>query len=141
MNYLEFNAPDILFRPAINRHIYEIIINPKVDDFLKIRGSNLKEVIRIDGRKSITDLNFKKIKLSYFYNRLLENVKKKSEKGFTWTIFYTITFDKKLATKECSETGLMYNEMYLGKFPIMYFIYFDLQEILDKVRELLNNNF
>jgi hypothetical protein len=134
MDYLEFNAPNVVFHPKVAKFIQEQVVTPKVKEFFFHRGKKFEEIIKIDEGKCVTDLNFKKIEISYLYENLLKNLKVKNQNGFVWNIFYTITFDQQLVSKTCEKTNLIYNELCIGKFPVIYFIYFDLQDFFDAIR-------
>jgi hypothetical protein len=123
-----FNAAEITFRPQVQRFVKESIINPRINSFFRVRDiCQFEELI---GRKCITDLNFKAINIKYFYNIIFAKI----EGNSVDKTLYSITFDKQMATLQCEQTQLLYNELCLGEKPVLYFIYFDPQEIFDAVR-------
>lgn len=134
MDYLELNAPNLIFHPLVANFIQKVVIEPKVKEFFFHRGKKFEEVVKIDEGKCVTDLNFKKIEIAYLYENLLNNIKIKNNSEFIWNTFYTVTLDKQLVTKTCEKTDLIYNELCIGKFPVIYFIYFDLQDFFDAIR-------
>ena len=140
MNPINFNSPDIIFRPKIQSLIDTTVVKPKVSKFLESRGIDFNSAIKINGKKSITDLNFaskNQIQLSYIYNTLFSHLRKRSQE--IQPIFYSVCHDVELTKSICKETEIMYSTMFLGKKPIWFFIYFDLQEFFDAVRQFANN--
>ena len=80
-----------------------------------------------------------KFKIDYFYDTIIGHLEKDKNGVLNHQINYAITFDKKLApfkinidNKECS-----YGEIRLGGKAIFYYIYFDLQEIIDFLKECI----
>ena len=130
MTYKNPFAPQIVFPSDVYLYVREIIIQPKVNEFLQSR--NVQQAVELEGSTCITDLDFRLVKIGYFYQSLLRDLKREGD--IIKPIYYTITYDKKLAVLKCEDTGLPYNALYLGNKPILYFIYFNLQEVLDAAR-------
>lgn len=133
MPYRNIYVPEITFPPAINTLIRKKLIDPKVKVFFQVRKIHAAEEFRASN--CVSDLDFsdhQRLTIKYFYKELLVNLKK--ENGVINSIYYIISHDRKLATLKCEETGLLYNQLCLGERPILYMIYFDLQDLLDVVR-------
>ena len=122
---------DVTLNKQTHSYVQNNYILPQVRDFLAIRG--ITNASEISSKNCITDLNFHSVDIQYFYKKLLKNIKK--EQNSIDLVQYVIIYDKKFATLQCEQTKLFYNELLLGKNPILYFIYFNLQELLDVIRQ------
>lgn len=123
-------VPYLYFRKEINQKINDDFIEPKVFKFFKAK--NIDKYHPIDAEKYISDLDFKEVKFSYFYEEILYGIKK--EEKIIHEVKYCITLDEKVTNKTCEITKIKYDEILLNKEPIFYFIYFDFKEIMDFAR-------
>lgn len=133
MSYRNLYSPEIAFSKAATALLREGIIEPRLGAFFQAR--DIRDSHEIKASRCVSDLDFtdyQHVTIKYFYKQLLSSLKK--EDGGFGPIYYTITYDKQLTPLRCEKTGLLYNQLYLGEKPILYYIYFDLQELFDFIR-------
>ena len=107
----------------------------------------------------ITELDFKKIDMSYFYENIFYDLERKPDGKLEAKIKWGITFDVKCAPIELSygsekSRGFgrnraekngngrpyrRYGTIDINRKPVFYYIYFTLQEILDVIKKLPNS--
>jgi len=116
----------------VNSNINRNLINPFVDKFFKEKG--VKNYLSIQENAEISDLDFKKVEFSYFYDYVFNDINKHND-IVEIIVKYCITVDKKNCSKKCDITGILYDEILLYNQPIFYFIYVDIEEILTFIRE------
>ncbi len=103
-------------------------IKEKVKDFFQSKG--IDNYCPLNAERYVPDLNFKEVEFKYFYDYVLNDIKKESNR-IHHTIKYCVTLDQKDTDKICEKTEIKYSEILLNKKPIFYFIYLDFQEIMD----------
>ena len=123
-------VPYLYFREETNQKINDEFIEPKVKNFFD--AQKIDKYHPIDAEKYISDLDFKEVKFSYFYEDILYDIKK--EEKIINEVKYCITLDEKVTNKTCEITKIKYDEILLNKKPIFYFIYIDFKEIMDFAR-------
>lgn len=134
------SVPYLYFRKEINQSINDYFIKPKVEQFFKVPDRDKYQSHPIDAEKYISDLDFKEVEFSYFYQEILFDIKKDdSENKIIHEVKYCITLDEKVTNKTCEITKIKYDEIVLNKKPIFYFIYIDFKEIMDFVRNKKNS--
>ncbi|MBE9183504.1 hypothetical protein IQ270_01855 [Microcoleus sp. LEGE 07076] len=107
----------------------------------------------------ITELDFQKIDMRYFYENLFYDLERKPDGKLEAKIKWGITFDEKCAPinlgylspkydgyepkiKYTSSDGRPYRRygtIDINGKPVFYYIYFTLQEILDEIKQLPNS--
>ena len=107
----------------------------------------------------ITELDFKKIDMSYFYENLFYDLERKPDGKLEAKIKWGITFDVKCAPIKLSYVSensrgfdhkiaekngngrppRRYGTIDINGKPVFYYIYFTLQEILDEIKPLPNS--
>jgi len=90
----------------------------------------------LDKNKVISDKDFcntKFIDITYFYDYIVGDISKDENGKIQHIIRYAITFDKAMTPKD--ENGISYGEIKLGNNPIFYFIYVDLQDMLNFLKK------
>lgn len=106
----------------------------------------------------ITEWEFKKIDMSYFYENLFSDLERKPDGKLEAKIKWGITFDVKCAPIELGYLSPKYDGFYpsiaytnngrphrrygtidINGKPVFYYIYFTLQEILDVIKPLPNS--
>lgn len=107
-------------------------IIPKVDLFFKSIGISDYKCI-YDNSRHISYLDFKSVDFFYFYDNILNDIRKSGDTVIN-TIKYCITFDRECCKKVCDITGTFYDVIALHKKPIMYFIYIDINEIFNFIK-------
>ena len=115
-----------------NTLINKKLIEPLVKKFLNCKNIDYYEEIKEN--HEISDLDFKKVDFSYFYDYILNDISIK-DFGIGYTTKFCITIDKTNCPKTCKKTGIFYDEILLYKTPIFYFIYIDIEEIFVFLRE------
>jgi len=107
------------------------LIQPFVDSFFSEKG--IDNYQSIAENSDISDLDFKLVEFSYFYDFIFNDIKKvKGEIQFS--IKYCITLDKTNCPKACEETGIFYDEITLSNKPVFYFIFIDINDIFSFLR-------
>ncbi|GAW87508.1 conserved hypothetical protein [Bathymodiolus platifrons methanotrophic gill symbiont] len=114
-----------------NKPINNILINPLVKRFFESKG--VDNYSPIEENYEISDLDFKKVEISYFYDYIFNDINKNNEKIET-PVKYCITIDKQNCLKKCEKTGILYDDFWLYKQPIFYFIYIDVKDIFSALR-------
>jgi hypothetical protein len=128
-------VPYLYFREETNQKINDEFIEPKVKKFFD--AQKIDKYHPIDAEKYISDLDFKEVKFSYFYEEILYDIKKEGK--IIHEVKYCITLDEKVTNKTCEITKIKYDEILLNKKPIFYFIYIDFKEIMDFARDKKNS--
>lgn len=132
---ISYYVPYLSFNKKASDVINNKFITPKIDRFFVARRIAKGKYKPIDVTKYISDLDFKTVSFSYFYENILADITKKQSGEILHTVKYGITFDEEVTHKICEETKTKYDEILLNKKPIFYFIYFDLKEIIIFLRE------
>jgi len=115
-----------------NSNINRSLINPFVDKFFKAK--DIEKYLSIQENAEISDLDFKEVDFSYFYDYVFNDINKHNDR-VEICVKYCITVDKKNCSKKCDITGILYDEILLYHHPVFYFIYVDIEEILTFIRE------
>lgn len=115
-----------------NSLINSEFIFPKVEKFFTTKGITEHEPIT-ENRK-ISDVDFKTVDFSYFYDVIFYDIAKNKEGKIEIPVKYCITLDKQNCSKTCEKTGILYNEILLYNQPVFYFIYVDIVEIFKFLR-------
>lgn len=83
-----------------------------------------------------SDILFNKLDFSsFFYSQLFNNLNYKNINNFPTK--YAITINKSITDQQCSITGRYYSCIKLNNKPVLYYIYFDIQEIADAITKNL----
>jgi hypothetical protein len=108
------------------------LMEPKVKSFFSKRNvDNYKEILL---NKEISDLDFEKQGMDYFYENIFHDISKNINGKVEITVKYCITLDKQNCTKYCKKTDIYYDEICLSKEPVFYFIYVSIEEIFSFLR-------
>lgn len=124
-----------------NSRINDDLIHPIVQNFFHAR--NIEKYKSIAENAEISDLDFKQVEFSYFYEFVLNDIYK-SKDTIQIITKYCVTFDRSNCTKICNKTNTPYDEIIFSETPIFYFIYIDVQEIfnfLKNCKTLTRNEF
>ena len=112
-----------------NTKINKKLIEPKVKKFFDAKNiSRYKPVFK---NKEISDLDFKTIEFSYFYDVIFYDFTKNKDSNIEIPVKYCITLDETNCSKTCDITGIRYDEMLLYNQPVFYFIYIDIKDVFD----------
>ncbi|NCO74555.1 MAG: hypothetical protein GW795_06510 [Cyanobacteria bacterium] len=128
--------PLISFDSEKNRETVNNYISNEADKFFKKLDINIiVSQSFITTSKSITDLEFQTIDITYFYEQLFLGLwERDNEKRLKKIVKWGVTFDKK-CTPINSDTNLRpFGTIDINKTPVFYYLYFTMQEILDAVR-------
>ncbi|MBD2679842.1 MULTISPECIES: hypothetical protein [Nostoc] len=151
-------VPFISFPKEEQKIAIENYISQQVDDFFKKISPCINKA-QLSYSQMITDKDFNKIEISYFYENFFNDLEREPDNKLKLKIKWSITFDErctpiKLAYlspdyrgHEPKPKSLSYNDIKgrqhrkygtieINGFPIFYYIYFTLQEILDVVKEI-----
>ncbi len=135
--------------------INQELIEPKVKKFFDAK--NISGQKPIDADKAISDLDFKTVDFSYFYDVIFYDIAKNKDGKIEIPVKYCITLDQTNCEKsfclkhkaECKQTEennkpgwyvceantIWYDEIILYNQSVFYFIYFDIEEIFEFLRE------
>ncbi len=127
-----------------NSRINDELIFPKVKSFFAAKGiTNYKSIAE---NSEISDVDFKKVDFSYFYDVIFYDIAKNKEGQIEIPVKYCITIDKQNCHQEIivdwymySEVPvkpiyIFYDEILLYNQPVFYFIYVDIEEIFSFLR-------
>jgi hypothetical protein len=71
----------------------------------------------------------------YLYPIIFSDINKGQFNTIDFKIRYAFTFDKSITDKDTiTKSGIKYGQIFLGKKPIMYYIYIDVQEIINIIK-------
>ncbi|MCT7964484.1 hypothetical protein NG791_27780 [Laspinema sp. D1] len=161
-------VPVISFKTEDQKKAAEDYITAEVDVFFdKIFYKQKKPLYQpIPYSKSITEKdfkpvekNFKPVEIDYFYLNLFNDLSRNQDKKLEMKIKWCITFDIKCAPIQLArlspkydgynpqpyysdENGLPYRKfgtIDINGYPVFYYIYFTIQEILDVIKKLPPN--
>ncbi len=125
--------PYLSFKSETANYINNNLIIPRVKFFFD--SKNIKKYSEIDNKIYISDLDFKNIKFSFFYKHIFKDIHREENGRIICPIKYCITIDPLLCTKICSTTKTRYDEICLGKTPVLYYIFIDITEIMKIARQ------
>ncbi|MBH1970282.1 hypothetical protein FK216_02900 [Moraxellaceae bacterium AER2_44_116] len=125
--------PYLSFKSETANYINKNLITPKIKYFFDIR--KIKKYAEVDSKNYISDLDFMSIKFSLFYTHLLQDINRDENGSIVLPIKYCITIDPFLCTKTCATTKIKYDEICLGKTPVLYYIFIDITEIMECARQ------
>jgi hypothetical protein len=151
-------VPLISFKNEEQKKAAEDYITREANIFFKIL-LKAQEVKPLAYRLLITELDFKKIDMSYFYENIFSDLERKPDGKLEAKIKWGITFDLKCAPIELiyvssesrgfdpkiAEKNVKgrphrrYGTIDINGKPVFYYIYFTLQEILDVIKQLPNS--
>ncbi len=149
-------VPLISFKTEKQKQAAEDYITKEVDVFFdKIYGQDKPQYQPIPYSQLITEKDFKVVNIEYFYLTLFEDLIRKKDKKLDVKIKWSITFDIKCTPIQLAwhsptykgynppnpndENGLPYRKfgtIDINGYPVFYYIYFTIQEILDVIKEL-----
>lgn len=127
-----------------NSRINNELIFPRVESFFQEK--NISQYKSIAENSEISDVDFKKVDFSYFYDVVFYDIAKNKEGKIEIPIKYCITLDKINCPQEIITDWYMYNEVpvkpiytfydeiFLYNQPVFYFIYVDIEEIFKFLR-------
>lgn len=122
----------VYFGVKNNEKINRELILPFIQKFFKARKIENYEAIQ--GNSEISDLDFKKVEFSYFYDVILNEIIRNKKKEVVCPVKFIITLDKENCSKKCEKTGICYDEILLNKEPVFYFIYMNIEDIFSFLR-------
>lgn len=125
--------PYLSFKSETSTYINKKLITPKIIDFFK--AMKIDKYHSLDSKFYISDLDFKKVEFSFFYEHILQDIHREKNGNIVCPIKYCITIDPFLCTKTCATTKIKYDEICLGKTPVLYYIFIDIIEIMEYARQ------
>ena len=93
--------------------------------------------------KNFTDVEFNKLISvdktesfinQHFYPKLFNNIRKLEGNQFAFYVKYCFTLDKTLTPLE-TKNGNKYGSLKLGSKPVLYYIFVDVQEVINTIKE------
>jgi len=132
-NFKGFYSFGIFTEKNNSYNINNKYILPIVDKFFSAREIN--NYAMIETIEIFNDLDFSKYKFDYFYDFILNDIKKLEDGGVDFSIKYIISFDRILCNDFCKTTNIFYKEFFIESFPCLYFIYVDFHDIIKFSRE------
>jgi len=143
--------PLVEFSGKAWRRVKNSYIDVKVNSFFRQR--DIKDPREISRRLVISDSEYETEKnggvpFDYFYEVFFDGIEKNSSS--IECISYAIVFDKYLVglsgkneeideVSICEHTEITYSTVNLGECPVFYYLYFEYQNIIDKIRERTEN--
>jgi hypothetical protein len=112
---------------SINENILSTI-KPFFEEHKIINSKSIAE------NTEISDIDFKKVEFSYFYDVVFYDVGKNKNNVINIPTKYCITIDQDNCSKFCEKTNILYDEISLYNQPVFYFIYIDVKDILKFLR-------
>lgn len=151
-------VPLISFKNEEQKKAAEDYITREANNFFKIL-LKAQEVKPLAYPLLITELDFKKIDMSYFYENIFYDLERKPdgklEAKIKWGITFDLKcapieliyvssesrgFDRKIAEKNAKgHSQRRYGTIDINGKPVFYYVYFTLQEILDVIKQLPNS--
>ena len=118
-----------------NKNINEQLIKPLVRNLFDGKGISNFKALAENADISDEDLKSKNFKdfFTYFYEYIVNDIHKNNGK-IEVPVTYCITLDKQNCSKECKKTGIFYDEILLYKQPVFYFIYIDIEDVFNFLR-------
>ncbi|MGI0481686.1 translation initiation factor IF-2 N-terminal domain-containing protein [Geminocystis sp. CENA526] len=147
-NYSNY-VPLISFNDSKQQEKANKYISEQVKEFFKFLQKDFKEFSYLEYSKTISDLDFsgnQKKPIDYFYNHLLIDLVKRGRDQNGKLISpkqWTVTFDinctpikvPELIIPNSGNLCRHFGTIDIGGTPILYYIYFTMQEILDAIRD------
>jgi hypothetical protein len=152
-------VPLISFKNEEQKKAAEDYITGEANKFFDDILLTDQEVKPLAYRLLITEVEFEKIDMSYFYKNLFSDWERKPDGKLEAKIKWGITFDEKCApiqlgylspyydgyepkikyTNSDRRPHRRYGTIDINGKPVFYYIYFTLQEILDVIKPLANS--
>jgi len=133
--------PVVSLNPQVRQIVNESFIYPKLEKFFQDKGGiDSYEELDPDKIKTEIEFNHKENRESYVkdyvYKELMTRISKNDEGKINFKPRYVISFDQYL-TDFPEKEGIRYGKLRLGeKAPILYFIYIDLQELIQFIKNI-----
>ncbi|MFI3220681.1 MAG: hypothetical protein QX189_16420 [Methylococcales bacterium] len=130
-------------KPKVQSHFVTYISvkdNSKINDKLTSKVAeffwekNITQYESIAENSEISDVDFKKVEFSYFYDVIFYDIAKNKQGKIEIPVKYCITLDETNCSKTCEITKIRYDEILLYNQPVFYFIYIDIKEIFACLR-------
>lgn len=131
-----FSNTILTINSSLKDQIYSDFIHPKIKKFFDAR--EITSYLELDYNYYISDIDFKNCDFSFFYQEVFKDITKNNSNELNFAIKYCITFDKKLCQKYCDKSQFFFESINAFKKPILFFIYFEIQEVYDFIREISN---
>lgn len=149
LNFESNYVPFISFKSQEKKDAAENYIIREVNYFFENILNIDISVEQIAYHKIITENDFKKVDIKYFYDNLFYDLGERNSEGkLEHRIKWGITFDEKCApikvvmanSNDGNQNKITQNRRYgtidINGTPIFYYIYFTLQEILDVIKQI-----
>lgn len=100
--------------------------------------SDIEQAHRVPQKEVITEVDWasrneeRKIPFQYVYEVVMADAQKRD--GRIYQTAYAPTFDQDLTPQQCEMTGIHYGTMTLAGEPILYYVRFDLADLIAQVR-------
>lgn len=131
-------VPSVQFQQDIDAAVIDPYIEEKLRKFFRAQEEtgDLDELQRIAPEDAITDIEWKghEVEFDYIYEVVMAEARK-GEDGQIDHTAYTLTFDRELTRKQCSDTEIHYRCMTLAGKPVLYYVRLDLDQLIREARK------
>jgi DNA-binding protein len=137
--------PIVSLNPKVRKRVNDEFIHPIISQFFSDKGG-VNSFVELDSDKLKTDIEFKEelnFVKTYIYKELMNAISKGIDGKVNFKPRYLISFDTDLTDYEVSGKNypnsskrIKYGVIRLGKKPILYYIYLDLQELISFIKKL-----
>ena len=125
--YLSIKDNEKINNQLVMRLVNKFFYNKGVSNFKGLpENSDISD-------KDLKPKNFKDF-FTYFYEYIVNDIYKNNGK-IEVPVTYCITLDKENCSKKCEKTGIFYDEIFLYKQPVFYFIYINIEDIFKCLRK------
>lgn len=120
----------IKFRIGINEQVNADFINKRISTFFEARG--IKEYIAVDINNFLSEKEFMESKnTERLYKAIYRNIS-----SYDVIPLCCPVWKKSAADQVCEASGIRFSEIIFGKVPLIYYIYFDIDELHDFVEKI-----
>ncbi len=125
--------PIVSLPTAIKQKVNDKFINPKIDALSKSLRQEFRE---LDPDKLRTEIEFEhedNFVKDYIYQEIIDGILKNKSGKVEFVPKIVITFDKSLCPEPIED--IYYGAIRLGEKPILFYLYIDLQELIEFIKE------
>lgn len=134
-NAISSFVPYLCFAPDIQQVINQQFIEPQVQSFFVGKETDFRP---LSAEKYISLEDFREVKFEYFYEEILTEISRNNDGKVRVIPKYAITLDNTITPQYCKQTSRSFGALTLGKQPVLYFIHFTIEEILNFLRQYPN---
>ncbi len=132
LSLAQINSPpiDTYFKTKLSRFAQDLSLNSVFLEEILFQSifTDVEFNKPIPDEKDLSFIN------KYFYPIVFNDIKKADNGRIEFKTKFAFTLDHSL-TKQISASGIKYGELTLGKKPVLYYIFVDIQDILEILKE------